>query len=44
MKKTKSSIDQLKALSVSVIEKGQQAKVKGGIKKRKIKIPGSTNN
>ncbi len=37
MKKTKKSIDHLKRLSVSVIEKGQQNKVKGGVDKRKIK-------
>ncbi|MFK7806865.1 MAG: hypothetical protein AB8F74_03595 [Saprospiraceae bacterium] len=44
MKKTKSNIDQLKALSTSVIEKDQQAKVKGGVDKSKIRIPGSTKN
>jgi len=39
MKKTKKSIDQLKKLSVSVIGKDQQGKVKGGIHKGKIPRP-----
>ncbi len=39
MKKTQKRIDQLKNLSVSVIEKDQQRKVKGGIHKRKIPRP-----
>ncbi len=37
MKKSKNSIDQLKRLSVSVIGKDQQCKLKGGVDKRKIK-------
>jgi len=40
MKKIKKSIDQLKKLSVSVISKDQQGKVKGGIKRKDVKIPG----
>jgi len=43
MKKTQKSIDQLKKKSVSVIERDQQGKVKGGIKRSKIRIPGSNN-
>jgi len=38
MKKTQKRIDQLKKLSV--IEKHQQVKIKGGIDKSKVKIPG----
>jgi len=39
MKNTKRSIDELKKLSVSVIEKDQQNKVKGGIDRTKIRVP-----
>jgi len=37
MKKTKISLNQLKELSVSVLAKHQQSKVKGGIERSKIK-------
>jgi len=39
MKKTKKTIIQLKNISISVIEKGHQAKVKGGVDVSKIKKP-----
>jgi len=39
MEKTQKNIDQLKTLSISVIEKNQQSRVKGGIDPNKIKKP-----
>ncbi|MFK7806864.1 MAG: hypothetical protein AB8F74_03590 [Saprospiraceae bacterium] len=40
MKKIKSSIDQLKKSPDLMVNKDQQSKVKGGIERSKIKIPG----
>jgi len=39
MKNSQKSIDQLKRLSISVIGKDQQGKVKGGVDATKVKIP-----